>query len=144
MPAPYRRSAFLFRRDLRLADNTALARAAEMSEEVLPCFVFDPAQADPGRNDYFSAPAFQVLLEGLEDLDGQLTGADGRLYRFRGEPAEVVGRLIDEAGVEAVFVNRDYTPFARERDGRDRRRRARRGGSPFTVATTCCSPTRGR
>ncbi len=112
----YRRSAFVFRRDLRLADNTGLRRALEMSREVVPCFVFDPRQADPGRNDYFSAHAFQFLIESLADLDSQLSAAGGRLYRFRGEPAVVVARVIDEAGVEAVFVNRDYTPFARARD----------------------------
>ena len=117
MPALYRRSAFVFRRDLRLADNTALARAAETSEEVLPCFFFDPAQVDRARNPYFGAPAFQVLLESLEDLDRQLADAGGRLYRFRGEPAEVLGRLIDRHGVDAVFVNRDYTPFSSARDG---------------------------
>ncbi len=117
MPPPYRRVAFVFRRDLRLADNTGLRRAVEMSREVVPCFVFDPRQTDPGRNDYFSAHAFQFLLESLEDLDAQLATAGGRLYRFRGDPAAVVARLIEEAGVEAVFANRDYTPFSRERDG---------------------------
>ncbi|HUF78944.1 MAG TPA: deoxyribodipyrimidine photo-lyase, partial [Thermoanaerobaculia bacterium] len=118
MARSYRRSAFLFRRDLRLADNTGLLRAAAMSAEVLPCFVFDPAQVDPGRNPYFGAPAFQILLEGLEDLDRQLAAAGGRLNRFHGDPAAVVARLLGEHGVEAVFVNRDYTPFAAERDGR--------------------------
>ncbi|MFP3939222.1 MAG: cryptochrome/photolyase family protein [Thermoanaerobaculia bacterium] len=120
MPAPYRRAAFVFRRDLRLADNTGLARAAAMAEEVLPCFIFDPAQADPGRNPYFGAPAFQVMLESLEDLDGQLEAAGGRLYRFHGDPAEVIGELLNAHGVDAVFVNRDYTPFSEARDGRNR------------------------
>lgn len=118
MTAPYRCSAFVFRRDLRLHDNTGLRRAVEMSEEVLPCFVFDPAQVEPARNDYFSAPAFQGMIESLEDLDSQLTATGGRLYRFRGEPSEVVAGLLDEHGVEAVFVNRDYTPFSEARDGR--------------------------
>lgn len=27
-----------------------------MSEEVLPCFVFDPAQCDPYENGYFGYP----------------------------------------------------------------------------------------
>ncbi len=118
MSTTYRRSAFVFRRDLRLADNTALARAAAMSEEVLPCFVFDRVQCDPERNAYFGAPAFQVLLESLEDLDRQLSASDGSLYRFRGSPEDVVVRWVEEHGVEAVFVNRDYTPFSRARDGR--------------------------
>lgn len=118
MTATYRRSAFVFRRDLRLADNTALARAAATSEEVLPCFVFDPAQCDPEQNDYFSAPAFQVLLESLADLDGQLSKNEDSIYRFYGSPESVIVQLIEKHGVEAVFVNRDYTPFSRARDGR--------------------------
>jgi deoxyribodipyrimidine photo-lyase len=115
MPKPHRRAAFLFRRDLRLDDNTGLARAAGLAAEVVPCFVFDPRQ-QAGANDYFSAPAFRFLLESLDDLERQLRARDGRLYRFAGRPEEVVARLIEAAAVDAVFVNRDYTPFARRRD----------------------------
>ncbi len=116
MPPAYRRAAFLFRRDLRLDDNTGLARAAELADEVAPCFVFDPRQ-QAGANDWFGVPAFQFLIESLEDLERNLAARGGALHRFHGLPGEVVGRLIEEAGVDAVFVNRDYTPFARRRDG---------------------------
>ncbi|NBB84617.1 MAG: deoxyribodipyrimidine photo-lyase, partial [Bacteroidetes bacterium] len=53
----YRRSLFLFRRDYRLTDNTGLRAALERSEEVLAAFIFDPRQADPEENRFFSAPA---------------------------------------------------------------------------------------
>ena len=118
---------FVFRRDLRLADNRALFWAAEMAEEVLPCFVFDPAQADPEENAYFSAHSFQFMLESLEDLAEQLRDAGGKLYLFRGEPTEVVGELIGETEKDLVAVNRDYTPFSRERDGRLRELAAEAG-----------------
>ena len=117
MAKQYQRALFIFRRDLRLADNTALARAADFADEVLPAFVFDPQQTDPDRNEYFSAHAFQFMVRSLEDLEGQLHDAGGRLYRFRGEAPATVARLIEEAGVDAVFVNRDYTLFSRARDG---------------------------
>jgi deoxyribodipyrimidine photo-lyase len=115
MVARFRRAAFLFRRDLRLDDNRGLARAAAAAGEVVPCFVFDPRQGRDA-NAYFSAPAFGFLLASLGDLDEQLAAAGGRLFRFEGRPDEVVERLIAEAGVEAVFANRDYTPFSRQRD----------------------------
>jgi deoxyribodipyrimidine photo-lyase len=113
--AAHRRAALLFRRDLRLDDNTALGAACAAAAEVVPCFVFDPRQAR-GAHPYFGEPAFQLLIESLEDLDQQLAAAGGRLYRFEGEPHRVVARLIEEAGVDAVYVNRDYTPFSRRRD----------------------------
>lgn len=56
------------------------------------------------------------MIESLHDLTRQVGAARGFLSTFRGRPEAVVGHLIDEEGVEAVFVNRDYTPFSRSRD----------------------------
>lgn len=130
MAEPYRTSLFLFRRDLRLDDNSGLLEALELSERVLPAFVFDPRQ-QPDANDYFSPPAFQFLVESLADLDRQLADHDARLYRFRGLPHEVIDRLAaehgDDLGLDAVFVNRDYTPFSQRRDGRIQELCAERG-----------------
>ncbi|MDG6244161.1 MAG: deoxyribodipyrimidine photo-lyase [Methanolobus sp.] len=36
MSSRFKRSLFIFRRDLRIDDNTALLSALEMSDEVLP------------------------------------------------------------------------------------------------------------
>jgi len=116
MPKPYRRALFLFRRDLRLADNRALARAAELADEVVPCFVFDPAQADPAKNPYFSATAFQFMLESLEDLGQQITNAGGRLYLYRIDLSTIISKWIGTTEKNLVAVNRDYTPFSRKRD----------------------------
>ncbi len=109
------RGLFIFRRDLRLADNTGLARALEACGEVIPCFVLDPRQIDD--NPYFSAPAFRFMLESVAELGEEIAARGGRLQIFRGDPAEVTERLIRAEGVRAVFVNRDTTPFSRDRDG---------------------------
>ena len=37
----FKKSLFIFRRDLRLEDNTALIDACVHSKEVIPCFIFD-------------------------------------------------------------------------------------------------------
>ena len=110
-----RRAAFLFRRDLRLHDNLGLAFAQRQAEEVLPCFVFDPRQVED-RGPWFARNALQVHLEALDDLNEQLRRAGARLLRFVGRPEDVVERLVREAGVDAVVVNGDHTPFARRRD----------------------------
>ena len=50
----FAKSIFIFRRDLRVNDNTALIRALETSDEVLPIFILDPEQLDAKKNRYKS------------------------------------------------------------------------------------------
>lgn len=112
----YKKSLFIFRRDLRLEDNLGLLSLLEISEEVIPVFIFDPRQNDREKNKYFSEPAFQFLLYSLEELDEALKSKGSKLYVFNGQPEAVVESLINKDKIEAVFVNKDYTPFARKRD----------------------------
>ncbi|MCA9354838.1 MAG: deoxyribodipyrimidine photo-lyase [Candidatus Kaiserbacteria bacterium] len=116
MTKPYARSLFIFRRDLRLEDNLGLLALLEQSKEVIPAFIFDPRQIDTTQNEYFSANAFQFLHRSLLELEAALQARGLKLYVFHGDPAEVVESLITSDGVRAVFVNKDYTPFARTRD----------------------------
>ena len=114
MEEKYGRSLFLFRRDLRVRDNSGLFEASSTSETVIPVFIFDPRLAS--QNPYFSHNAFQFMVESLRDLSREVAAERGLLCVFRGRPEAVVERLIAEEDVEAVFVNRDYTPFSRTRD----------------------------
>jgi deoxyribodipyrimidine photo-lyase len=113
-PGPFRKSLFIFRRDLRLADNTGLRRALRGSAKVVPAFIFDPRQT--GRHPYRSAPALQFLVASLAELDRALRARGSHLYVFQGEAEKVVSALVGAEGFEAVWVNRDYTPFSRRRD----------------------------
>lgn len=114
----YKKSVFIFRRDLRLEDNLGLLAALEESVEVLPIFIFDPNQTDPKKNEYFSAPAFHFLLNSLNELDRVLKAKGSKLYVFAGEPESILESLFTVDTVNAVFVNKDYTPFSRKRDQR--------------------------
>lgn len=114
MSKKYKRGAFIFRRDLRIADNTGFLAACAECEEVIPCFIFDERQLK--KNTYFSENAFQFLVESIEDLERQFHEAGGHAYMFYGKPERILERLIVKEEVEAVFVNRDYTPFSRVRD----------------------------
>lgn len=111
---PYRRSLFIFRRDLRLDDNTALNAALEQSESVITAFIFDPRQID--SHPYQSQTGLQFMLQALRDLQQQLAAQHGKLYLFKNQASQLLSELLDETTFDAVFVNRDYTPFSRQRD----------------------------
>lgn len=114
MHKPYAKSLFIFRRDLRIIDNTGLNAALQQSEQVMACFIFDPRQID--KHPYQSQSALQFMLEALTDLQQQLQAVGGRLHLFYAPPETVIQQLQQQSGIEAVFVNRDYTPFSRRRD----------------------------
>lgn len=110
----FNKSLHIFRRDLRVRDNTALISALKHSGQVIPCFILDNRQIR--NNPYASPNALEFLAGCLRDLDEQLRTAGGRLYFFAGLTEEILEQLIIDQKIEAVFCNRDYTPFARARD----------------------------
>ena len=110
----YETSLFIFRRDLRLHDNTALNAALRCSRTVLPCFIFDPRQIEP--HPYQSQPGLSFLHDSLADLQAQLKTNGAELTLFHGQPETIIEALHGSVNLQAVFVNRDYTPFSRRRD----------------------------
>jgi len=98
------------RRDLRIADNRALAEAAA-DGAVLPVFVLDPAVLD-----HAGPPRVAFLLDALESLRESYRRLGGDLLVVRGDPREELPRIARENGAEAVHWNRDYSGLARERD----------------------------
>ncbi len=110
----YKTSLFIFRRDLRLEDNNGLNAALRDSAQVIACFIFDPRQIQ--AHPYQSTPGLQFMLESLADLQQQLQQRGALLYIFNDQPPHLVEPLKLDFGIEAVFVNRDYSPFSRQRD----------------------------
>ncbi|MDO9103495.1 MAG: deoxyribodipyrimidine photo-lyase [Methylovulum sp.] len=110
----YETSLFIFRRDLRLQDNTALNAALRLSRQVIPCFIFDPRQTEP--HPYQSKPALSFMLQAIADLQQQLLASGGRLALYQDLPELVIMQLHGQQQIQAVFINRDYTPFSRRRD----------------------------
>lgn len=111
----YNKSIFIFRRDLRLVDNNGLNAALTDSKFVVPCFIFDQQQVG-NKNQFKSKNAIQFMIESLFDLDDQLQKKQSKLFVFYGSPEKVIKDLINSEGIDAVFVNRDYTPFSIKRD----------------------------
>jgi deoxyribodipyrimidine photo-lyase len=112
---PYKKSLFVFRRDLRLDDNSGLSTALENSETVMLCFIFDPRQVSEA-NEYRSHNALQFMIESLHDLEQQCAQVKAKLFYFYGQADEVIQKIIATEQLNALFCNRDYTPFSIQRD----------------------------
>lgn len=112
----YSKALFIFRRDLRIHDNTGLIEACRNSVTVIPSFFIDSVLFD--RNSTRCRPnLLQFMYESLKDLDSQLRSAGSGLFVFYGDDIYTeFERTIGLLGVDAVFLNEDYTPFSSRRD----------------------------
>ncbi len=114
MSTPKSIGIHIFRRDLRLEDNSALNALAQVVDTVLPVFIFDDRQI--GEHAYRSTPGLQMMIESLGDLDTALREKGSQLHVRAGIAEEVVETLIKELKPTAISYNKDYTPFAQKRD----------------------------
>lgn len=104
-----------FRRDLRVADNPALARAAAKGP-VVALFILDEDDGDgPSPRPPGSASRWW-LHHSLTALAGDLAALGGRLILRRGPAARVLDAVISETGAQTVYWNRCYEPGAVARD----------------------------
>ena len=105
------------RRDLRLADNLALAAAAANTAAVTGVFVWDPAILEPAPGMPKVAPArLWFWSESLKELERSWEQAGSRLVILRGKPNDLLPQLAAAIGAEVVAWNRDGEPYARDRD----------------------------
>jgi deoxyribodipyrimidine photo-lyase len=109
-------SVFLFHRDLRLIDNTALNAAFESGDKIIPVFIFPPEQIDPDKNSYFSHPAVQFMCESLDEVNKDLKTFDSQLYTFKGDNLDVLTSIHNHIQFSRLYQNRDYSVYAEKRD----------------------------
>jgi len=118
MPAEI--NLFIFRRDLRFHDNTALIRCVNTGRPVALAFIFDPRQLEAPKNKWRSQASIKFMVESLEALEMQ--GAPGStrgptINYFTGPAEDVVERILEaNEHIKAVYFNKDYTPFSIKRD----------------------------
>jgi deoxyribodipyrimidine photo-lyase len=102
-----------FRRDLRPFDHAALHHALATSRVVYCGFIFDNAiLASLPRTDRRVA----FIQASVAALDRELAAMGGHLLVRQGNAEEILPRLAAELGVDAVFANEDYDPYAIARD----------------------------
>lgn len=101
------------RRDLRLEDNTALNAALNASATVLPLFILDKNILDELPPD---DSRVSFIYETLKQLNTKLNAYNSSILIKKGKPIEVWRTLLNEYSIAEVFVNKDYEPYAKERD----------------------------
>ncbi len=93
-----------------------MSHASADAQAVLCCFFVDPRQVEP--HPFRGTNSLQFMLEALKELSTSIEERGGEFCLLYGEPKEVLRKLIPQEGIEAIYFNRDYTPFARNRDRR--------------------------
>ena len=104
---------FWFRRDLRFDDNTGLLAALAQNESVLPLFIFDELIINELAPD---DPRVGFIYESLKVLDDKLKTYGSGILVIKGDPLEVWKEILKKEKVSKVYSNKDYEPYARERD----------------------------
>ncbi|MGY6561960.1 MAG: cryptochrome/photolyase family protein [Luteibaculaceae bacterium] len=105
---------FWHRRDLRVEDNAGLYNALKGPEEVLPIFIFDKnildklEDKDDRRVNFIHTYVAQVKAA------YQKAGSD--LFVHYGTPQEFWQKITEKFNIKAVYTNRDYEPYAQQRD----------------------------
>ena len=117
MTSSHKKSLFVFRRDLRLEDNTGLIQALKTSDTVIPCFIYDDFILKKFKDSVFR---LDFLNESLRELDLELKKKNSSLQMFEGNPSKVIEDIIkeDNHGIDAVFLNVDFTNYSRSRDAK--------------------------
>jgi deoxyribodipyrimidine photo-lyase len=99
-----------FRRDFRLADNTALNAALAAHDQVIPVYILSTWE----REHRWTGPPRQEFLCGCLDVLAQnLATRGGRLIIRQGVADEELEKLLRESGATAIYFNRDPDPFGR-------------------------------
>jgi deoxyribodipyrimidine photo-lyase len=104
---------FWFRRDLRLDDNVGLFQALQSKYPVIPIFVFDDLILHSLPK---SDPRVGFIYDSLSKINSKLKETGSALLVKKGKTIDVWNALIQEYDVKEVYFNRDYEPYAINRD----------------------------
>jgi deoxyribodipyrimidine photo-lyase len=107
-------TVFWFRRDLRLDDNIGFYEALKGDHPVLPIFIFDSEILNELPED---DARVTFIYETLQDMRATLQDEHGSsIAMYHGKPLDIFKQIIQDFDVQQVFTNRDYEPYAKERD----------------------------
>ena len=104
---------FWFRRDLRIEDNCGLFHALRENKNVLPIFIYD---VNILKNFSDDDPRIEFIYNSIKLLDNTFKKNQSSIKIFKGKPEKIFSQLLIDYDIKNVFFNRDYEPYAIERD----------------------------
>lgn len=105
----FKKSAFIFHRDLRIEDNVGLNQALQKSEEVIPIFIIEPKLN-------FALYRWRFLNESLRELNAELIKQKSELLIIQDKIPNIINNLKKDDKIEAIFSNTDFSRYAKDRD----------------------------
>ena len=99
-----------FRRDLRLADQQAVAAAVANGAPVIPVYILDD---DTPKHRKMGAASRWWLYHSLAALDADLQTLGSRLILRAGKSDEILCALAAQTGASAIHCMRHYEPWWR-------------------------------
>lgn len=106
-------AVFWFRRDLRLDDNIGLYHALKSGYPVLPIFIFDEDILNELPKD---DARVSFIYKSLQRLNSTLRQYGSSLKIEKGFTVDVWKKLLQNFQIKGVYVNKDYEPYAIQRD----------------------------
>lgn len=105
---------FWFRRDLRLDDNKGLYEALKGEYPVLPVFIFDSEILNKLPK---TDARVSFIHDTLQNMRVRLeSDYESSLAIYHGQPIDIFNKLIKDYEIGCIYTNRDYEPYALERD----------------------------
>lgn len=110
-----RRVLLWFKQDLRLDDHPAL-QAARGADALLPVFILDPAQLQPGPlgSRGLGVHRARFLLESLAALDGALRQRGSHLLVLQGRAEQLIPQLVTRFNLQEVLTLEEIAPQERQ------------------------------
>jgi deoxyribodipyrimidine photo-lyase len=109
-----KKALFWFRRDLRIEDNTGLYHALNECDMIAPVFIFDKTVLD-------ELPQYDRRIEfiwhAVNNLKKKFNLLNSDIIVHYAHAEKELPALAEKFKVNAVYVNEDYEPQARQRDG---------------------------
>ena len=105
---------FWHRRDLRLNDNAGLYHALKNNKNVQPIFIFDKHILNKLEDKNDARVCF--IYQELKRIKKELKTMGANLWVFYSTPEEVFTELPNNYNINKVYTNRDYEPYAKDRD----------------------------
>ena len=100
---------YWFRQDLRLNDNLALNSIVEKSDYIIPIYILDENFDLGGASKWW-------LHNSLRSLNASLRERNSQLFFFKGDPKEILKKLIYRYKIKSIYWNRLYDKISIKRD----------------------------
>jgi deoxyribodipyrimidine photo-lyase len=102
------------RRDLRIQDNAALYHALKGDFPILSVFIFDSHILN--KLDDKSDARVNFIHQQLMNIHAQLETLQSSMLILYGNPEQVWEELCNQYNIQVVYTNKDYEPYAKQRD----------------------------